>query len=68
MMHKTGESKEEKIYLVKQDADAQKLQREAMEKTIAMTGKTAPLFELTDINGKRYTLNDLKGKVVVLNF
>ncbi|MFP3867708.1 MAG: TlpA family protein disulfide reductase [Desulfobacteraceae bacterium] len=31
-------------------------------------GKTAPDFTLPDIQGKNYTLSQLKGKVVLLNF
>jgi peroxiredoxin len=34
----------------------------------SMTGETAPDFELTDLNGKIWTLSSLKGKVVILNF
>jgi len=31
-------------------------------------GRYAPEFKLTDINGKRVALSDLRGKVVLLNF
>lgn len=31
-------------------------------------GEAAPDFSLTDIKGNHYTLNNLKGKIVVLNF
>lgn len=34
----------------------------------AMIGKPAPDFSLKDMNGKTWTLRELKGKVVVLNF
>jgi peroxiredoxin len=34
----------------------------------AMVGKPAPDFNLTDIHGKKWSLSDLIGKVVVLNF
>lgn len=33
-----------------------------------MRGKQAPLFTLTAMDGKRISLNDLKGKPVLLNF
>jgi thiol-disulfide isomerase/thioredoxin len=32
------------------------------------TGKTFQRFKLKDMEGRKYTLNDLKGKVVVMNF
>ena len=31
-------------------------------------GSPAPLFTLKDINGKEVSLNDFKGKVVLINF
>jgi peroxiredoxin len=34
----------------------------------AMLNKPAPDFNLTDMNGKKWSLTALKGKVVVLNF
>ncbi len=36
--------------------------------TKAEVGKPAPDFTLTDLDGKEWHLNDLKGKVVFLNF
>ena len=33
-----------------------------------MRGKKAPVFTLTSLDGKRISLNDLKGKPVLLNF
>lgn len=36
--------------------------------TAPETGKYAPAFNLKDINGKKVSLSDLKGKVVLLNF
>lgn len=36
--------------------------------TSPLTGKPAPGFTLEDLNGKRISLGDLKGKAVVLNF
>lgn len=34
----------------------------------AKVGLPAPDFELKDINGKKWRLEDLKGKIVILNF
>lgn len=34
----------------------------------AAVGLNAPLFELSDIEGKEWRLSDLRGKVVLLNF
>lgn len=34
----------------------------------AKVGLPAPDFELKDINGKKWKLDDLKGKIVILNF
>lgn len=31
-------------------------------------GKDAPLFQLTDLNGKKYLLEDRRGWIVILNF
>lgn len=65
--HET-EGNVQKIILTKMDDEMMKQREEKMKMTDAMTGKLAPPFELTDINGKKYSLKDLKGKVVVLNF
>lgn len=35
---------------------------------IALLGKAAPAFELTDLDGKQWSLEKLKGIIVVLNF
>lgn len=32
------------------------------------TGKVAPVFELKDLEGKKVSLTDFKGKVILLNF
>ena len=51
---------------IKQQLDAQEEQRrQAYE---AMRNKSAPDFTLTDLQGKRWSLRALRGKVVVLNF
>lgn len=49
------------------------IQSEEIERTIALrlktsTGKPAPIFTATDINGKPLCLGDFKGKYVVLDF
>lgn len=60
---------EERVYLVKADPSKMRSMRGDVEAKInEMNGTVAPSFELKDINGKKYALNDLKGKVVVLNF
>ncbi|WAC12472.1 peroxiredoxin family protein [Dyadobacter pollutisoli] len=46
-----------------EDADAKRTQAVA-----SMLNKPAPDFKLTDLQGKRWTLQDLRGKIVVLNF
>ena len=38
------------------------------EKTVLREGDTAPLFSLNDINGTIWSLEELKGKVVLVNF
>jgi peroxiredoxin len=36
--------------------------------TAPQIGKLAPVFELTDVNGKKVSLADFKGKVILINF
>ena len=51
---------------IKQQLDAQEAQRrQAFE---AMRNKPAPDFTLTDLQGNRWSIRALRGKVVVLNF
>lgn len=38
------------------------------ESAFFKTGKTFQKFKLTDMEGRKYSLNDLKGKIVVINF
>jgi len=40
----------------------------AMEYISPLKGKPAPAFTLTDVNGKKVSLADYKGKAVLLNF
>ncbi|WP_353779529.1 redoxin domain-containing protein [Winogradskyella sp. 3972H.M.0a.05] len=40
----------------------------AMANPNLVEGSSAPDFEITDINGKKYSLQSLKGKVIVMNF
>lgn len=44
------------------------MKRVREEKFLAMVNKPAPAFTATDLNGKTYTSEQLKGKTVVLNF
>ena len=72
-MEKSTEGNEQRIYLVKVDTSKMNQRQEQMEQKNEMmakeaVGKIATPFELNDINGKKYALQDLKGKVVVLNF
>ncbi|WP_316835085.1 TlpA disulfide reductase family protein [Pedobacter nutrimenti] len=68
MIGRATEGSEEKIYLEKPDSLMMKHHQEKMERTSEMIGKVAPSFELFDIYGTKYTLQNLKGKVIVLNF
>ena len=43
-----------------------RLKRE--ESFLAMVGKPAPAFTATDLSGQTYTMEELKGRTVVLNF
>jgi peroxiredoxin len=65
---KSEESQKGIIYLIrKTDEDFKK--EEADSKALnALVGLAAPQFELTDLQGKKWSLNALRGKVVVLNF
>ena len=38
------------------------------EKIVLREGDPAPLFSLNDLNGKIWSLEELKGKVVLVNF
>lgn len=56
-----------------QRAAENKKQQEELKKrmqasTIVKTGDVAPDFTVDMLNGKKYTLSDLKGKVVLVNF
>lgn len=42
--------------------------RKREERFLTMVNKPAPAFTATDLSGKTYTLEELKGKTVVLNF
>jgi len=51
---------------IKQKMDNQR--NKSNQKFNAMLNKPAPDFELLDLQGKRWSLKDLRGKIVVLNF
>ncbi len=53
-----------------QPSGRQGLSREALEASQreVLVGRPAPAFDVRDLEGRRWTLSDLKGKVVVLNF
>lgn len=54
----------------KSEAKAKRLapQIPTIEKAFGMNGVKAPDYNFTDINGKKYTSQDLVGKVVIFNF
>lgn len=60
------------IHLVRQTDEIKQQQDEQKEKGLhvhdSMLNKPAPVFELTDMQGKRWKLVELRGKIVVLNF
>ncbi len=53
-------------YLAALEEDAKRKKRDEIVKTI--TNEPAPAFELKDMNGKLVKLNDLKGKILVVDF
>jgi peroxiredoxin len=65
-MHR--ESEPGVMYLIVQSSASQQAETASKQKFEAMMGKRAPHFNVIDVNGKKYDLMALKGKVVVLNF
>lgn len=57
---------EDKLYVHPAATKAERLESET--KLNSLLNKPAPAFAFKDINGKLYSLPDLKGKIVVLNF
>jgi thiol-disulfide isomerase/thioredoxin len=53
-------------YITALENDAKIKAREDLAKT--MIDKPAPLFALKDLNGKSYSLTEMKGKVVIVDF
>lgn len=70
--HDSEDDKKGVVHLVRiTDEMKAKLEQDNLnnEKEVAaMIDKPAPDFDLTDLQGKHWTLNKLRGKVVVLNF
>jgi peroxiredoxin len=70
--HNEEDDKNQAMRLVRMTPEMAKMMTELYEKRqraiVEMTGKPAPDFTLSDLNGKKWTLSKLKGKVVVLNF
>ncbi len=70
--HNDDDDKNQVMRLVRMTPEMAKMLTEQDEKRqramIEMTGKVAPDFSLSDLNGKKWTLSKLRGKVVVLNF
>ncbi len=72
MVHSTQDDEKGIVHLVRvTDKMAKKREEESAktEKALKeMIGKHAPDFTLKDLNGKKWRLSSLRGKVVVLNF
>lgn len=72
LQHTAEDDKNGIMHVVKMsDAMMQLFLQKAVEnklKLAAMVGKPAPAFSLKDMSGRSWTLEQLKGKVVVLNF
>jgi len=72
MQHSTDDDEKGIMHIVRITDEMAKLfaaqaaQQQAALKS--MIGQQAPDFSLTDLSGKKWTLSELKGKVVVLNF
>lgn len=69
-LDKNGEVKAGSLREISQE-EKQKIEEEMTEKAKKkenMMTSIAPVFNVTDINGTNYSLSDLKGKIVVLNF
>lgn len=66
------EKKDVKAFVLRAATEEEKKQIQAMmeeeEPQPAAVGKEAKSFSVTDMNGKKYSLEKLKGKVVVINF
>lgn len=71
-MHNEEDDKKGIIHLLRKtdEMDRKYKEMDAERKNIftAMFNKPAPVFALTDLHGKRWSLEELRGKVVVLNF
>jgi len=69
-LDKNGEVKAGNFRVLPQE-EKQKIDKEIAEKANKkknMIGSIAPTFNVTDINGNKFSLTDLKGKIIVLNF
>jgi thiol-disulfide isomerase/thioredoxin len=64
---KTGSEEEYEKYIKRIESDIKIAKDEKMKKEIA-NKKPAPEFTLADFNGKKVSLSDYKGKIVVLDF
>jgi peroxiredoxin len=61
-----GTAKGFEIYLAALEAEAKSKRRQEIAKTII--NEPAPAFELKDMDGKPVNLNDLRGKILVVDF
>lgn len=64
--------KEMKAVVLRKSSDEEKLKMQVMqssrEEKSDLVGTTAKDFSATDIHGNTYSMDDLKGKVIVMNF
>lgn len=71
-LKKSADDEKGVIYLVRETEQTKEEARKRQEASklayTSMLNKPAPDFELKDLQGKSWSLKDLRGKVVVLNF
>lgn len=72
LQHNTEDDKKGIMHVVRLTDDMKKQFQEKafanLRKLMAMSGNAAPSFSLKDMSGKTWKSDELKGKVVVLNF
>lgn len=66
--HNEEDDKNGVMHLVKKSADFKDKETKSKKALAEMLNTPAPQFELKDLNGKVWSLKELQGKTVVLNF